>query len=160
MFSQIMLDVARPKIFGQSVVFRKVLCVAVKFELDVPCLQVALCVWVGLACTWHDEGATSFELPTGLGWGRVNSIRQVLHWTGPLKPWRHHGVNRKLWEPHTRECALKQFFGSDSKGLKRPISHSCSQKWARAAPDSGERYCPQYSFREHTTTCRPDSWFC
>ncbi|CAK8999544.1 unnamed protein product [Durusdinium trenchii] len=29
---------------------------------------------------------------------------KVLHWTGPLKPWRHHGVNRKLWEPHTREC--------------------------------------------------------
>ncbi|CAE7537158.1 GAUT15 [Symbiodinium natans] len=49
---------------------------------------------------------------------------KVLHWTGPLKPWRHHGVNRKLWEPHTRE------------------------------------YCPKYSFREHTTTCRPDSWFC
>ena len=22
------------------------------------------------------------------------------------------------------------------------------------------RYCPRYSFREHTTTCRPDSWFC
>lgn len=22
------------------------------------------------------------------------------------------------------------------------------------------RYCPSYSFREHTTTCRPDSWFC
>eukprot|EP00439_Symbiodinium_sp_Y106_P042043 s3174_g5.t1 len=49
---------------------------------------------------------------------------KVLHWTGPLKPWRHHGVNRKLWEPHTRE------------------------------------YCPKYSNREHTTTCRPDSWFC
>lgn len=49
---------------------------------------------------------------------------KVLHWTGPLKPWRHHGVNRLLWEPHTRE------------------------------------YCPRYSFREHTTTCRPDSWFC
>ena len=29
--------------------------------------------------------------------------REVLHWTGPLKPWRHHGVNRLLWEPHTRE---------------------------------------------------------
>lgn len=28
---------------------------------------------------------------------------QILHWTGPLKPWRHHGVNRKLWEPYTRE---------------------------------------------------------
>ncbi|CAE8618969.1 unnamed protein product, partial [Polarella glacialis] len=49
---------------------------------------------------------------------------KVLHWTGPLKPWRHHGVNRFLWESHTQE------------------------------------YCPQYSFREHTTTCRPDSWFC
>lgn len=48
----------------------------------------------------------------------------ILHWTGPLKPWRHHGVNRKLWEPYTLE------------------------------------YCPDYSVREHTTTCRPDSWFC
>ena len=28
---------------------------------------------------------------------------EVLHWTGPLKPWRHHGVNRKLWEPYARE---------------------------------------------------------
>ncbi|CAJ1329955.1 unnamed protein product, partial [Effrenium voratum] len=53
----------------------------------------------------------------------LNEAR-VLHWTGPLKPWRHHGVNRKLWEPYARE------------------------------------YCPKYSFREHTTTCRPDSWFC
>eukprot|EP00928_Gymnodinium_smaydae_P000163 TRINITY_DN10056_c0_g1_i2.p1 TRINITY_DN10056_c0_g1~~TRINITY_DN10056_c0_g1_i2.p1 ORF type:complete len:797 (-),score=143.12 TRINITY_DN10056_c0_g1_i2:99-2489(-) len=49
---------------------------------------------------------------------------KVLHWTGPLKPWRHHGVNRFLWEPYLLE------------------------------------YCPAYSFREHTTTCRPDSWFC
>lgn len=48
----------------------------------------------------------------------------LLHWTGPLKPWRHHGVNRKLWEPYTLE------------------------------------YCPEFSFREHTTTCRPDSWHC
>eukprot|EP00929_Paragymnodinium_shiwhaense_P013298 TRINITY_DN121163_c0_g1_i1.p1 TRINITY_DN121163_c0_g1~~TRINITY_DN121163_c0_g1_i1.p1 ORF type:complete len:761 (+),score=138.39 TRINITY_DN121163_c0_g1_i1:142-2424(+) len=49
---------------------------------------------------------------------------RILHWTGPLKPWRHHGVNRHLWEPYALE------------------------------------YCPEYSFREHTTTCRPDSWFC
>eukprot|EP00927_Polykrikos_kofoidii_P044893 TRINITY_DN38765_c0_g1_i1.p1 TRINITY_DN38765_c0_g1~~TRINITY_DN38765_c0_g1_i1.p1 ORF type:complete len:792 (-),score=106.23 TRINITY_DN38765_c0_g1_i1:39-2414(-) len=49
---------------------------------------------------------------------------KVLHWTGPLKPWRHHGVNRLLWEPYALE------------------------------------YCHIYSFREHTTTCRPDSWFC
>ena len=34
-------------------------------------------------------------------------IAQVLHWTGPLKPWRQHGVNRKLWEPHARERGAK-----------------------------------------------------
>eukprot|EP00971_Amphidinium_carterae_P171086 3390652-Amphidinium_carterae.1 len=49
---------------------------------------------------------------------------RILHWTGPLKPWRHHGVNRLLWEPYTLH------------------------------------YCPEFSGREHTTTCRPDSWFC
>ena len=38
----------------------------------------------------------SATLPSTFGW-------QILHWTGPLKPWRHHGVNRKLWEPYTRE---------------------------------------------------------
>jgi alpha-1,4-galacturonosyltransferase len=48
---------------------------------------------------------------------------QILHWTGPLKPWAHHGVNRLLWEPYSF-------------------------------------YCPPYSYRIHTTTCRPDSWFC
>ena len=49
----------------------------------------------------------------------------LFHWTGPLKPWKDDGVNRRLWEPY--------------------------------AP---QRYCPRYSFRQHTTTCRPDSWHC
>lgn len=84
-----------------------------------------------LLLLFHDE-----VVPLPRGWNidgfghRLNYPKDVLkqakilHWTGPLKPWRHHGVNRILWEPYALE------------------------------------YCPQFSFREHTTTCRPDSWFC
>ena len=80
---------------------------------------------------FHDE-ACRLSYPwnvDGLG-HRLNYPKTVLeaagilHWTGPLKPWTHDGVNRLLWEPHTRN------------------------------------YCPRYSFRVHTATCRPDSWFC
>jgi len=84
-----------------------------------------------LLLLFHDE-----IVPLDWGWNidglghRLNYPKEVLnkakilHWTGPLKPWKHHGVNRLIWEKYTLE------------------------------------YCPAYSFREHTTTCRPDSWFC
>lgn len=75
---------------------------------------------VPLEWTWNIDGlGHRLNYPQS-----VLRYANLLHWTGPLKPWRNHGVNRFLWEPYTLE------------------------------------YCPRYSFREHTTTCRPDSWFC
>ncbi|OLQ14830.1 Galacturonosyltransferase 8 [Symbiodinium microadriaticum] len=72
---------------------------------------------------------------------------KVLHWTGPLKPWRHHGVNRKLWEPHTREYCPK--YSNRVKGLQlQTMSPDLFNVWSLQMPHPGIKIFTTDSFEE------------
>eukprot|EP00397_Hematodinium_sp_SG-2012_P026596 GEMP01027879.1.p1 GENE.GEMP01027879.1~~GEMP01027879.1.p1 ORF type:complete len:636 (+),score=143.92 GEMP01027879.1:141-2048(+) len=44
----------------------------------------------------------------GLGYRNRSDVDDafILHWTGPMKPWREDGHNKALWVPYDAECAL------------------------------------------------------